>query len=297
LLYDDPYYCSIYFDTFLDMFRYSVLEKETLLLLIQNNSFLIRCPFPIAFYFLLPYLYNNQNWKQLNYNKLMSNLKDSFKIGDIYSVISQKENRLLLKNFYAKIHKDQLMIFKRNSIGHQISDSFLVNYNHLYYCSPISPFSIQEYSYLSRSFIRIYLFIEKPFNEEIYTYNSFLGKIISLSKCILFIDLRIDSTINLLLSSKPNYIKNGIFYDLSMWSILETIILTELKDFLPYAFIMFNYDSLLFMTCESLYHKTFLDVIKQQLNKDGKIHWINSNLSFQYCYIEGSFELVDYLLN
>jgi len=302
LLYDDPYYCSVYFDTFLEMFHYSTIEKETLLLLIQNDSFLTRCPFPIAFYFLLPYLYNNKNWKQLNYNKLISHLQKSFVVGDIYSLLSQTQHRLLLENFYALIHNDQLMIYKRNSSGYQISDSLLLNYNHLYHCSPITPFLNTplfqlDYNSISRSFIRIYLFVEKPFNNKIYTYNPTLGKIISLSNSILLIDLRIDLTVNLLLSSKPNYIKNGIFYNLNMWPLLQNIILSELIEYLPMAFILFNYNSLLFMTSESVYHKTFLEIIKQQLNKNGNIHWINSNLSFQYCYVEGSLELVDYLLN
>jgi hypothetical protein len=298
LLYNNPYYCSIYFDTFLNMYQYSTLEKENLLHFIKNDSFLNHIPFPIAFYFLLPIIYKNENWKQLNYNELLIHLKKSFQFSDIQTVLYQKQNRLVLENFYGTIQQNQFMIYKRNKEGYQISDSFLLNYNHLYFCTPIRPecLPLEPYCSFPRSFIRIYLYLQKPFNNKLYVYHPLFGKMISLSESILFLDLRIDSTIHLLLSSKPKYIENGIFYDLYMWPILEKMILSELYEYSPTSFIMFHYDSLLFTTCESFYHKTFLDIINQQLNKKGKIHWINSNLSFMYCYIEGSFELVDYLL-
>jgi predicted RNA methylase len=293
-IYNDPYLCSIYFTIFLDKYNYSISDRE--ILLKYNESLLERMSFPIALSYFLPYLSETNKWIQIDYTHLILNLRKSFQNVSINDLIKKQPKYAYLKDFFAKIDTNKnLVIFKRNNIGYQISDSIIIFNQECYFCSSFNQTEIINYPMIKRPFLRFYIFCKNPLIVNKNYYNKILGKIIFISKYLIFIDIRINKTYTQLLSTKPLYIQNGIIYNLIFWKELHSMIHHEFDIFNPISFISFHYNSSLFKTFDTLDNKnTLLKIMKSQLNIYQNIHWINSNLSFLYCSIEGSLQQVDY---
>jgi len=96
----------------------------------------------------------------------------------------------------------------------------------------------------------------------------------------------------------PAYIRNGLVYELWMWKelsewVMEYFVLYDVNQFILY---IYPEELLQIPTLSLCNNDNQLELIQRNLYLSSNTHWINSNQSFDFCYIEGSLQLVDYFL-
>jgi hypothetical protein len=257
-------------------------------------------PFPIALYFIYPVMNTSDNlYVEIDYSELILHLQSFLCKSSLFDLIQNFKPFVFLEGFFAKYECKNLQIFKRDLHKNQINDGLKIYYKELYFCTPRNEFMIENYPKIKRPHIRFYIFCNKAITlQKKIDYFETLGKIIVISEKILFINVRIMNVYVLLMNSKPDFIRNGVIYQLKFWPKLNELICSLFTDFKPISFISYFYESISLESYDIIIDKSdYYSIMLKQLNPNGNIHWLNSNLNYCFCYMEGSLEQVDLFLS
>lgn len=159
--------------------------------------------------------------------------------------------------------ENECSIMMKNKI--QYSDSFLLTFRQFYNTmnNETNFISIPNVSLVP--FMKMFFYVR---GETIKT-NPFFGKGFEYPDLVQF--MIFESQITTLMKEKPEYIKNNIYYPITMWTFVK-----ELFDNNDSLEIMISNVSYFYLSNES--NITDNDIIVQMLNTEGNIHQLNTNV-------------------
>jgi hypothetical protein len=289
------------FNQFLKKYGYNEIEKKQLEKIVQSPwIFDLECPVAYAVFNILSGIIPQPMWVSINYSFLIQKLQKGFSLQSIQELIECSSRcNILLDGYYAqKMTDSHLLLYRRDCQSKQCSDAFQIKYQHLYLATAKNEWLASPPPLQPIHQMRLYLFTKNHIvvNKNDYWFE--VGKISYLSPNLIRLNIRDSKKYAFFQKTMPAYIRNGLVYELWMWKelsewVMEYFVLYDVNQFILY---IYPEELLQIPTLSLCNNENQLELIQRNLYLSSNTHWINSNQSFDFCYIEGSLQLVDYFL-
>jgi GMP synthase-like glutamine amidotransferase len=245
-------------------------------------------------------IYPQAHWVTTNYMLLLERLLQNYELQKLQDMIHQPKNYAYIEGYYASLQNNQhLVLYRRNSHSLQCSSSIQLSFKHVYLATTSNEWSFSDVDSLQHiEQLRLYLVTTNDFQNHRNEYRENVGKISFLPPRLIQINIRNQDLSRRFRECVPRFFENGLFYELTTWPELQQWfghLFPEIKVH-QYLFYIYPIDKLQ-IPKPSQKGSNLLVAIQKQLDWTNNCHWLNSNHSFNFCYIEGSLELSQYLLN